>query len=534
TKKVKGKNKKVKTRKYVGALNSKEKKEVKKRLNNGALSSKTSISDLIKFYGEDKAKTVQDYISYMEKARDAKKNKESAIKSRREAKIQQYQNYVELYDEKRNPRRAAQRENMTTYSPATASIKETIKDLEKSYNYQILIAKETNDTEKVLELTAKKQKEINDLKLEAIDAAKKEYEYQLILAKTGGTSRNTGLTDIQNQLSLLEARGSRVSSNFYTSQNSINGILLKNAETERSRILSELSTITKGSPQYYKALEELQAVEDTINSTKTEIVENNNKIVELRDAINEDIKSRNNSIKDEIQTLADITFGEEVDSSNNLTDKYMATLGAAAVSYETAIANFINDNDTYKPLRDAVAKGKSGNNTVKDKAGNDVYIIGGVSYESWEKVLEEEQKYASYVQSDLKEEKSAINSIIDLVKKAYEAQLNKLKEIIDAKKKIMQENKALYDYEKSIEDKTKNVAKLQKQMAALQGDTSEEGRAKLQKLQVSLDEAQSDLQETEWDHALSVQQDMLDNLASEYEELMNKLFDDQDKLLKRG
>lgn len=92
----------------------------------------------------------------------------------------------------------------------------------------------------------------------------------------------------------------------------------------------------------------------------------------------------------------------------------------------------------------------------------------------------------------------------------------------------------MYDYQKSITSQTKNIATLQKQLAALQGDDSEEGRAKRTKLQLSLDEANQELQDTEYERYLSDQQNMLDNLYTEYEDLMNSLFKDQNKLLQDG
>lgn len=66
-------------------------------------------------------------------------------------------------------------------------------------------------------------------------------------------------------------------------------------------------------------------------------------------------------------------------------------------------------------------------------------------------------------------------------------------------------------------------------MAALSGDSSEETRARLQKLQVQLEEAQDDLKETEYDRWVSDQEDMLDSLSDElegfWESLINGLKD---------
>ena len=75
---------------------------------------------------------------------------------------------------------------------------------------------------------------------------------------------------------------------------------------------------------------------------------------------------------------------------------------------------------------------------------------------------------------------------------------------------------------------------MEKQLASLQGDTSEEGRAKLQKIQVSLDEANQELQDTEYERYISDQQNMLDNLYSQYEDLIHELEKNFEKVVNDG
>ena len=71
-------------------------------------------------------------------------------------------------------------------------------------------------------------------------------------------------------------------------------------------------------------------------------------------------------------------------------------------------------------------------------------------------------------------------------------------------------------------------------MASLQGDTSEEGRAKIQKIQVSLDEANQELQDTEFDKLISDQENMLDNMYSQYEDLLQELEKDFEEVVRDG
>ena len=94
--------------------------------------------------------------------------------------------------------------------------------------------------------------------------------------------------------------------------------------------------------------------------------------------------------------------------------------------------------------------------------------------------------------------------------------------------------KDLYDYEKNISNQTKNIATLEKQLTALKGDDSEEGRAKRAKLQVSLDEANQELQDTEYERYISDQQNMLDNMYTQYEDLLAALEKDFETVVNEG
>lgn len=71
-------------------------------------------------------------------------------------------------------------------------------------------------------------------------------------------------------------------------------------------------------------------------------------------------------------------------------------------------------------------------------------------------------------------------------------------------------------------------------MAAYQNDNSEEAKAKLQELKVSLEDARDNLEETEYDKYVSDQKEMLDDLYDKYEEILNKRLDNVDALLQEA
>ena len=72
-------------------------------------------------------------------------------------------------------------------------------------------------------------------------------------------------------------------------------------------------------------------------------------------------------------------------------------------------------------------------------------------------------------------------------------------------------------YTKDVAAKTKSIADLQAKITQLDLDDSREAQAEKKKLQEQLAQEQSDLADTQADHAYNATSDMLDNMASAYE-----------------
>ena len=123
------------------------------------------------------------------------------------------------------------------------------------------------------------------------------------------------------------------------------------------------------------------------------------------------------------------------------------------------------------------------------------------------------------------------DAIVDLVKDGIDLELDSLKDLVDAYEDSLDSAKALYEYQRKITDQTSKIAQLQKQLSAYSGDTSEETRSRIQKIQVELAEAQQDLADTEYEQRLSDQKDILDNLYDEYETTLNERLDNVDLLI---
>lgn len=70
-------------------------------------------------------------------------------------------------------------------------------------------------------------------------------------------------------------------------------------------------------------------------------------------------------------------------------------------------------------------------------------------------------------------------------------------------------------------------------LSSYENDDSEEAKAKIQELKVSLSEAETELQETEWDRYISDTSAILDTLFTDYETILNSRLDNIDYLLEQ-
>ena len=120
-----------------------------------------------------------------------------------------------------------------------------------------------------------------------------------------------------------------------------------------------------------------------------------------------------------------------------------------------------------------------------------------------------------------------------MVEEGINLELDALQERIDKYNESIDAAKDLYDYQKNVKEQSEEIASLEKQRAAYLGNDSEEGKAKLQEIEVSLKEAKENLQETEYDKYISDQQALLDTLYNEYELILNQRLDNVDYLLEQ-
>ena len=133
------------------------------------------------------------------------------------------------------------------------------------------------------------------------------------------------------------------------------------------------------------------------------------------------------------------------------------------------------------------------------------------------------------------------NSILELMRKGAQEELDNLKRIIEARKKALQKKKEYYDYDKNLKNRQKEIDSIKAQIAALEsltGTMDAATKAKLAQLKADLAEKEDSLQETKDEHTYTLQIDALDEFAASLEDALDnstkslaEIFEEHNKLM---
>lgn len=308
---------------------------------------------------------------------------------------------------------------------------------------------------------------IRDKRMQKIENIQKHYENRI-------GKLNDKEQGIQNKADLMEARGQTLSAGYYQSQNKYEQKKRQEAVNEKNAVQRSLDeAMAKGdikiySDEWYEIQSTLQTLDNTINDCDIAIANNSSAIRELHTAMLDKMAedaARSNTEADFMATL--LSHQELTDSKTGvLTDSGLATLGTYGINYSTSKAQRENFNQERRILDKMKESG-----TLRWGDGSHDYDSMEQLEEAYKNIIDRQQEWA-------KSEFDAEQKIIDLMKSKYQAQLDYMNRIIDARKNVLNMEKDLYDYQRNIADKTKNISTLEKQLSALQGDDSEEGRAR--------------------------------------------------------
>lgn len=315
---------------------------------------------------------------------------------------------------------------------------------------------------------------------------------------------------IEDLMDLNTSKGYKTSAYYYNNSinnelNNYNQLIKKRKELQSSLNESlKNGTIKMYDDNWWEMTNDINNVTNAITQSKKQLVEFNNTLKEIEwnrfDDLQSAIKgfaSENDFMIKELsrQDLADDDIGKLTKNGN-------AVMALHNSNYEI----YTRSAQKY------AAKIQEINKELKNDPGNT-------------KLIEEKEKLVSAYQESISSAQDEKDAIIDLTKNGYTSLQNKIKDLIDDYTKLLDKQKNAYDYSNSINEKTEKIANLRKQLEAYSGDISEEGKAKIQSISVSLKDAEKDLQSTQYDKYISDTKDMLS-------ELQDSLSDEIDKIIK--
>lgn len=336
------------------------------------------------------------------------------------------------------------------------------------------------------------------------------YENQLSLLEHKTNTYETGID-------MLEAKGYLASAKYYKALQDVEKQNVEVLNSELSSLKSSLQTaldsgtIKEGSAAWYEMQGSIYGVEEAIGEASLAIAEYNNNMREVEWERFEYLQDEISQLTKEADFLIDLMDSSELfDKNGSITDKGTATLGLHAMNYDVYMAQADKYDAEIAKINKELARDENKNNTI---------------------LIEKREELLGLQQDSILAAEDEKQAISDLVKDGIDLQLSAMKELIDNYTEALDNAKDLYDYQKKINDSTSKIASLEKQLSAYQNDTSEETKAKIQKLKVELTDAKDELEETEYEHYISEQKKLLDQMYTEYETMLNQRLDDIDLLL---
>lgn len=320
---------------------------------------------------------------------------------------------------------------------------------------------------------------------------------------------------LEGFVSQSEAAGYMASEAYYRAMSEKQQENVSLLQNEYSSLLSAFDeavkngSIEKYSSDWYDMVSAINDVELELQDATTQLIEFNQTLQQLSWESFDRVQGYISNIVSESEHLVDILDAYDLHTDKGIiTDEGLAVQGLYAVNYNTYMEQALAYANEMAKIEEEMAK--------------DPYDM---------ELVDRRNELLGLQQEAIQNAMSEKEAIRDLVSDGYDKMLNSLDELINKRKEALQAEKDMYDYQNSISEKTNNIASLKKQLQAYSGDNSESAKATIQKLQVSLGEAEKDLQETEYEKYLSDQEQMLDALYDQTEQWVNERLDNLDGLV---
>ena len=322
---------------------------------------------------------------------------------------------------------------------------------------------------------------------------------------------------LDEYINQAEAKGYIVSKKYYDAlidneENRISKLKQEQSALIAARNEAEANGIARNSQAWMDMCADIDEVTQAIEAGTTALIEYNNAIRDIDFEQFELIQERISDITEEANFLIDLmSYDKLFDDNGKLTDKGMATMGLHGQNINTYMYQADDYGAKVKEIDNKIASGE---------------LDGYSRY-----VIDKRREYVELQREAILNAEQEKQAIKDLVEEGINLELDALQERIDLHNEELDSMRDLYDYQKNVQEQTENIASLQKQLKAYEGFNDEETRATVQKLKLELEEANADLEETQYDKYIADQSALLDELFLEYENVLNTRLDDTNGLI---
>lgn len=233
-----------------------------------------------------------------------------------------------------------------------------------AYNEALNAKLSAEETYKLYKQTSKTEQ--RELAKEKFDNVVTEYDNKISLI-------DYGIQDLESQISLAETKGIMVNDAYYRQQKTINTDKLSQYKEEKSRLESLISSIEKGTQEWYDAKDQIQQCNSSIMECEQSTLELNNAIRDLNFEKFEKVAEQIERIIAEQNFLANLMLHEDMyDDNGSFTDYGLGTLGTHTNSYYAYLEKTKNDKAELDRLQEMLATGNLGDYNSTDQLRADI------------------------------------------------------------------------------------------------------------------------------------------------------------------
>lgn len=304
---------------------------------------------------------------------------------------------------------------------------------------------------------------------------------------------------IEDSISLKEANGGSASKSDYTDLIKLSNTKISTIQKENAEYKAQQEGLKKTDAKYIELQDKIDANLSTINACKIAQVNWNAEIRNLSWVSFDKAVNKLKLVKDNLSTLSSLISGDLVDKDGELTNSGITQLGI----YAQQISNAKNEVSLYS---NAISK-------LKKELAN-----GTISQTQYDEELANNISLQNQAAVSIKEYEK---SIIELNKKAIEAQTEEMKKLTQARKDELSAQKTSDDYAKKVKKSQDGIGVVKKKIAALALSTDRKDIAQHLALEKDLKEKESELTDIHTDHDYDTKVQALDDELKSYEKIQD-------------